>query len=172
MIYSGTQCGLTQLCGILVKWEVGAKGEVWYTMHESDFQRTWTKFNHTWIRMVDNQPCLCQPSCTQPISARQRRRHRKEEIGRETAAAYKSILADFVGAMPDIANSSYKAEYWSFWMIHLALILLRGHFPNNKYYRHMIDFVSIIKLCLQFTITEQELAQMEELIIDWVEKYE
>ncbi|KAF8577802.1 hypothetical protein K439DRAFT_1621815 [Ramaria rubella] len=27
--------------------------------------------------MVDNQPCLCKPSCTQPISARQRRHHHK-----------------------------------------------------------------------------------------------
>ncbi|KAF8577803.1 hypothetical protein K439DRAFT_1531800 [Ramaria rubella] len=52
--------------------------------------------------------------------------HIWEEIGCEMAAAYKSIPLDFVSAMPDIAHSSYKAEYCLIWMIHLAPILLRG----------------------------------------------
>jgi hypothetical protein len=98
--------------------------------------------------------------------------HIWEQIGLETAAAYKTIPSEFVGAMPDIAQFKYKAEYWSFWMIHLGLVLLRGRFPNDKYYRHYCNLVTIIKLCLQFTITEEELKYMEDLIIDWVEKYE
>ena len=60
----------------------------------------------------------------------------------------RTIPSDFVGAMPDITKSKYKAEYWSFWTIHLAPILLQRRFPNEKFYRHFCLLVDIIKLCL------------------------
>lgn len=74
--------------------------------------------------------------------------------------------------MPDICKSKYKAEYWSFWSIHLALILLQQCFPNDKYYQHFCLLVDIIKLCLQFTITVGEIYELQQLIIEWVETYE
>lgn len=98
--------------------------------------------------------------------------HIWEQIGIETAAAYHTIPSDFVGAMPDICKSKYKAEYWSFWTIHLAPILLQRRFPNDKYYRHFCLLVDIIKLCLQFTITDREIYELQQLIIEWVETYE
>ena len=98
--------------------------------------------------------------------------HIWEQIGVETAAAYRTIPSDFVGAMPDITKSKYKAEYWSFWTIHLAPILLQRRFPNEKFYRHFCLFVDIIKLCLQFTITDAEIHGLKELIIEWVQTYE
>lgn len=98
--------------------------------------------------------------------------HIWEQIGEETARAYKTIPSEFVGAMPDITNSKYKAEYWSFWIQYLGPILLRNRFPNAKYYRHFCALVSIIKTCLQFTITEQEIDTLKESIVKWVEEYE
>jgi hypothetical protein len=95
-----------------------------------------------------------------------------EQIGKETAEAYKTLPTDFVGAMPDISKSKYKAEYWSFWMQHVGPILLRNRFPNDKFYKHYCDLVTIIKLCLQFTITDQELEDLQQRIVNWVEKYE
>jgi hypothetical protein len=95
-----------------------------------------------------------------------------EQIGIETAEAYKTIPSEFVGAMPNIAKSKYKAEYWSFWTVHLGPILLQGRFPNDKYYHHFCTLVNIIKKCLQFTITDEEIDELQELIIDWVQKYE
>jgi hypothetical protein len=95
-----------------------------------------------------------------------------EKIGLETADAFRTIPSEFVGAMPDITKSKYKAEYWSFWTIHFGPILLRDRFPNNKYYKHYCALVQIIKGCLQFTITHEEVDQLEEDIITWVEQYE
>jgi len=95
-----------------------------------------------------------------------------EDIGRETADAYKTIPADFVGAMPDISKSKYKAEYWSFWFLHIRPTLLRGRFPNDKFYKHYVQLVAIIKTCLQFTITHDELNALQHQIVEWVENYE
>jgi hypothetical protein len=62
--------------------------------------------------------------------------HIWEQIGSEMTEAYKTIPSDFVGAMPDISKSKYKAQYRSFWMLHIRLTLLRGRFPNEKFYKH------------------------------------
>jgi hypothetical protein len=98
--------------------------------------------------------------------------HSWEQIGEETAEAYKCIPSEFVGAMPDIAKAEYKAEYWSFWTIHLGPILLRDRFPASKYYHHYCDFVDIIRAYLQFTITDPELTALQDKIVVWVENYE
>jgi hypothetical protein len=98
--------------------------------------------------------------------------HIWEQIGLETAEAYKTMPSDFVGAIPDITNSKYKAEFWSFWVQHLGPILLHNHFSNNKYYHHFCDLVGIIKVCLQFSITEEELQVPQQSIVKWVEQYE
>jgi hypothetical protein len=95
-----------------------------------------------------------------------------EQIGVETAAAFRTIPSEFVGAMPNISKTKYKAEYWSFWTIHIGPILLRNRFPSNKYYTHYLGFVRIIKACLQFTITHEEIDKLQEDIIRWVEQYE
>jgi hypothetical protein len=94
------------------------------------------------------------------------------QIGLETAEAYRTIPSDFVGAMPDISNSKYKAEFWSFWVQYLGPILLRNRFPNEKYYKHFCDLSAIIKTCLQFTITHEQITQLQSNIIKWVEEYE
>ena len=94
-----------------------------------------------------------------------------EQIGRETAEAYKTIPSQFVGALPDITKTKYKAEFWSFWFVHLGPILLRNRFPNNKYYQHYLLLVKIIKTCLQFTVTYDKLEELHEDVIKWVEQY-
>jgi Transposase family tnp2 len=98
--------------------------------------------------------------------------HIWEQVGRETAAAYKTIPSEFVGALPDITNSMYKAEFWSFWIQYLGPLLLRNRFPNAKYYRHFCELVSIVKKCLQFTISNTEIDELQAAIVKWVQEYE
>ncbi|KAF8530257.1 hypothetical protein BU17DRAFT_60017 [Hysterangium stoloniferum] len=74
--------------------------------------------------------------------------------------------------MPDITQSSYKAEFWSFWAIYLAPPLLQYRFPKPKYYTHFLLLVDIIKQTIQLSITTEELDSLEENIIKWVEQYE
>jgi hypothetical protein len=100
--------------------------------------------------------------------------HVWEIIGKETAAAVKTIPASFVGHLPNIATDQglYKAEYYSFWFTYLAPILLKGRFKAEKYYAHMCDLVRIIKMCLEFSISGMQLESLREDIVNWVLKYE
>lgn len=95
-------------------------------------------------------------------------------IGAETAAAVKTIPSAFVGHLPDIATDQglYKAEFYAFWFTYLASILLRGRFKAPKYYTHMCDLVWIIKTCLQFQISDAEIAELKRQIRVWVIRYE
>jgi len=97
-----------------------------------------------------------------------------KEIGRETAEAVKDIPAAFVRVLGNIAEdrSSFTAESWGFWYMHVAPIVMRGRFSDDKYYRHMCAFGSIMKTTLKYELTAKEVDDLEEDIIDWVTKYE
>jgi len=98
--------------------------------------------------------------------------HIWEQIGHETAEAYRTIPSEFFGALPDITDSKYKAEFWSFWIQYLGPILLHDQFPKVKYYCHFCDLVAIIKTCLQFTISDEEMQNLHNNIVKWVWEYE
>ncbi|KIO21333.1 hypothetical protein M407DRAFT_15835 [Tulasnella calospora MUT 4182] len=97
-----------------------------------------------------------------------------ETIGLETEAAVRTIPSAFVGKLPDIHTSQYlyKAEYYSFWFIYLAPILLHGRFKQNKYYQHASDLSKILKKCLEIEITRTEIDQLKKDMIQWVVTYE
>ncbi|KAJ7152445.1 hypothetical protein C8R46DRAFT_1357483 [Mycena filopes] len=94
-----------------------------------------------------------------------------ELIWQETADAVQHLPAQFVrvlGSNP----SYYTAEAWCFWFVFLAPILLEGRFPDPKYHQHLCDFSDIIKVCLQFTVTHDQVAALRIQIVDWVRLYE
>ena len=97
-----------------------------------------------------------------------------EEIGRETVNAVKDIPVAFVRHLPNIAteHGNFTAEAWGFWFMHIAPFVLQNRFMDQKYYRHLCDLVDIMKICLQFKITEDEIDVLEEMIHDWVHLYE
>ncbi|KAF8550334.1 hypothetical protein OG21DRAFT_1478565 [Imleria badia] len=84
--------------------------------------------------------------------------HIWEEIGKETTAAVKDILASFVHVLSNIATDRtfFTAESWNFWFIYLAPILLKGRFPKDKYYKHMCELADIMKITLQFHCTLEQ----------------
>jgi hypothetical protein len=96
------------------------------------------------------------------------------QIGRETAAAVKDIPASFVRVLGNIAEdrSMFTAESWGFWLMYVAPIVLRGRFIKDKYYTHLCALSKIMKTTLKFELTSAEIDDLEEAIIDWVEKYE
>jgi hypothetical protein len=96
------------------------------------------------------------------------------EIGRETAAAVKDIPASFVRVLGNIAEdrSMFTAESWGFWLMYVAPIVLRGRFIKDKYYTYLCALSKIMKTTLKFELTLAEIDDLEEAIIDWVEKYE
>jgi len=100
--------------------------------------------------------------------------HIWEEIGEETAATVKDIPAAFVRALGNIASerSSFTAEAWGFWFMHLAPVLLRNRFPRRKYYTHMCKLVSLMKTSIKLEISMEEIDVLEQGFAEWVQEYE
>ena len=75
-------------------------------------------------------------------------------IGRETEATTKSLLAKFVRPIPNIQTSWSKfcGETWSFWLIYIGPIVLRGRLPQ-KYYDHYLELVQILRCLLMLVNT-------------------
>jgi hypothetical protein len=69
-------------------------------------------------------------------------------------------------------RSTFTAESWGFWFMFLAPHLLKNRFQDPKYYDHMLQLVTIMKKMLQFSITSDELNELETLVIDWVRTFE
>jgi len=100
--------------------------------------------------------------------------HNWERIGQLVEETMKYIPSTFVRRLLNLANScsSYTAEGWSFWMIHLAPILLKEVLPD-PYYTHFIDLVRLTKMAMQYSIPEQTVLRDFSLACSkWVTEYE
>ncbi|KAJ3500927.1 hypothetical protein NLJ89_g9571 [Agrocybe chaxingu] len=96
-----------------------------------------------------------------------------KKIGKETVNAVKYIPSQFVRSVKNLVDdqTTMNAEAWSFWFMYMAPILLKNRLVE-KYYRHACDLVTIMKMCTQFSITREEVDELEEHIIQWVQRYE
>ena len=57
-------------------------------------------------------------------------------------------------------------------MLYLAPALLNGQFINEQYYKHFVQLVQLLSLCLEFEITQNQINDLERGFQDWVEEYE
>jgi hypothetical protein len=97
-----------------------------------------------------------------------------EAIRVATAAAGSTIPSVF-GVRPQnptTHKSSYSAETWSVWTLYLGPILLRQRFCHQRYYKHFIELVKLLRICLQFETTSEEVQILRDGFINWVEDYE
>src|SRR5260370_42436309 len=97
-----------------------------------------------------------------------------EEIGKETSVSGLTIPSTFGHRTPNIWTQKHQftAEDWSFWMVHLAPHVLKGHFNRKKYYKHFMKWNAILKRTIQYSFTEQNLVKLEVDIITYVKEYE
>ena len=98
-----------------------------------------------------------------------------EAIGEATQRAGASIPSAYGPRIPNIATDSgayVTAEMWSFWTLYIAPVVLRGRFPQVRYYAHFLRLVNLLHLCLQFEITTEEIDEIEMGFIAWVTDYE
>jgi hypothetical protein len=66
----------------------------------------------------------------------------------------------------------FPTDMWSFWTLYLGPILLRNRFQNPTYYKHFVKLVTLLNICLQFEITNEEIGTVREGFIKWVQEYE
>ncbi|KAJ7278027.1 hypothetical protein C8J57DRAFT_1449122 [Mycena rebaudengoi] len=97
-----------------------------------------------------------------------------EAIALKTSAASDTIPSAYGSRVPNIAKDrpNVSAEMWSFWTLYLGPVLLRRRFKNVKYYRHFIELVRLLNLCIQFEITDEEIEDVRIGFINWVKVYE
>ncbi|KAJ7733997.1 hypothetical protein DFH07DRAFT_870901 [Mycena maculata] len=97
-----------------------------------------------------------------------------EAIASQTAAASDTIPSAYGSRVPNIAKDrpNVSAEMWSFWTLYLGPVLLRRKFRNIKYYRHFVELVRLLNICLQFEITDAEIEEVRIGFIKWVRVYE
>lgn len=97
-----------------------------------------------------------------------------EAIGAATAASGSAIPSAFGARPPNFVKqkSACSAETWSFWTLFLGPVLLRKKFRKRKYYTHFVDLVTLINLCLQFEITDDEVDILRTGFAKWVKDYE
>jgi hypothetical protein len=97
-----------------------------------------------------------------------------EAVGSQTAAAADTIPSAFGSRVPNIAKDrpNVSAEMWSFWTLYLGPVLLRRRFTHIKFYKHFIQLVRLLTICLQFEISDDEIEIVRVGFIEWVGVYE
>jgi hypothetical protein len=97
-----------------------------------------------------------------------------QAIGVATLDAGKTIPATFGSRVPNIAaeKPQMTAETHSIWTLYLAPTLLNGRFINERYYKHFVQLVQLLMLCLEFEITQDQIDDLERDFQEWVEEYE
>ena len=97
-----------------------------------------------------------------------------QAIGMATLDAGKTIPAAFGSRVPNIAaeKSQMIAETHSIWTLYFAPTLLNGRFTNERYYKHFVQLVRLLTLCLKFEITQDQINDLERGFQEWVKVYE
>ena len=100
--------------------------------------------------------------------------HIWQVVGSTSAEASKTIPSSFGAPIPDPAKdrSYFTSSTWSMWSLFIAPTVLRGRFPEARYYKHFCALVRILNLCLQFEISDEDINEIEAGIRQWVLDYE
>lgn len=95
-------------------------------------------------------------------------------IGEMTAEAGKTIPASFGPRLPNIAQDRgyFTAEMCCIWTIFYAPVLLKGRFKKPQFYEHFMALVTLLKLCLEFELSGDQVDELEEGFNQWVLTYE
>lgn len=97
-----------------------------------------------------------------------------KKIGSETAASAKTIPSSFGPHLPNIADSlsNISADMRSFWVLFIGPVVLQNRFQHAKYFKHFINLVSLINICLQRKISQEEIDKLERGFEAWVKGYQ
>jgi hypothetical protein len=86
-----------------------------------------------------------------------------EAIGEATVNAGKTIPAVFGSRVLNIASEKAQmiAKTHSIWTLYIAPTLLKGRFVRPQYYKHFMELVQLLTLCLKFKITQDQVNGLE-----------
>ena len=90
------------------------------------------------------------------------------------AAAGDTVPASF-GAQPlNLASdrSHITTEMCSIWTMFFAPTLLCCQFQKPWFYKHFLHLVHLLKLCMEFELTQEQIDELKEGFKSWVKDYE
>ena len=95
-------------------------------------------------------------------------------IGEATYNAGKTIPAAFGSRVPNLASEKahMTVDTYSIWTLYFAPTLLKGWFQYQKYYKHFIQLIELLMVCLEFEISQVDLDNLETGFQSWVMDYE
>ena len=88
-----------------------------------------------------------------------------DTIRATTAATQSTMPSSYSTAVPNIVTdrSSFTTKTWSQWALFVGPVVLNGHFSNKKYYDHFCKLIKLIKLCLKFELSKEEISTIQTL---------
>ncbi|KAI0634214.1 hypothetical protein C8Q77DRAFT_1055307 [Trametes polyzona] len=97
-----------------------------------------------------------------------------EAIGEASASSGRTIPGIFGPRPPNVASDkmSWTADTRSFWFQYVGPVLLSRRFVRPKYYKHFVELVRLVRMCLQYELTTAEIAEIRCGFITWVKDYE
>ncbi|KAL7280964.1 hypothetical protein ACG7TL_005913 [Trametes sanguinea] len=97
-----------------------------------------------------------------------------EELGSICASASRTIPSAFGAALPNIASDRglFTAEMWANFTLYLAPALLRDRFRDRRYYTHFLQLVDLLKICLQFEYSSNDIKTVKAGFAEWVKDFE
>jgi hypothetical protein len=97
-----------------------------------------------------------------------------KKIGSETAECGQAIPSQFGPSLTNIAESQseFTADAWCIWTLFVAPVLLHGRFRHHKCYSHFMDLVRLLQLCLQFSLTRDDIQTIRLGFANWNTEYE
>ena len=97
-----------------------------------------------------------------------------DAIGDACGLSGRTIPFAFGRKVPNIAKEKYAftAESWLLFATQLSPILLRQRFNKNLYYKHFVQLVNLINLCLRFEYSDADLDTIRTGFANWVKEYE
>ncbi|KAH9847274.1 hypothetical protein C2E23DRAFT_742220 [Lenzites betulinus] len=97
-----------------------------------------------------------------------------DAIGAASAESGNYVPYIFGPRPPNVASdkTSWTADTRSFWTQYVGPVLLERRFKARKYYDHFVLFVKLIRRCLQFEISQDEIAEVRNGFVQWVLEYE
>ncbi|KIJ63923.1 hypothetical protein HYDPIDRAFT_91839 [Hydnomerulius pinastri MD-312] len=97
-----------------------------------------------------------------------------EVICEATAAAGDTLPSSYCARPPNptTERSACTADSWSFWTQYIGPVLLHQKFSKAKYYKHFVKLVRMLRICLQFEISRQDVADLRVGFATWVEDFE
>ncbi|KAF7302298.1 hypothetical protein MIND_00797300 [Mycena indigotica] len=97
-----------------------------------------------------------------------------EAVASLGASAGDTIPSAYGSRIPNLSKDrpNVSAEMWGFWTQYLGPVLLHRRFRKERYYRHFLELVRLLNICLKFENTRAEIDEVRLGFVDWVQKYE